>query len=203
MKKNIPMRIAYYLLIAVILSTYALTSTFAKYATTLTSNTSSTTVAEWSFNVEDVDITTNTVSINLFDTVTNVDGTAEKNVRLTDGKMIAPGTKGSFSIKLRNTSEVTAMYGIEFTMTKTEAAENLPILFSRDGKTWSSDLPNVAADSKTYLAMGSGTYTENFYWKWDYTGANDTVDTALGRAVVKGKDVSVILTATVTAYQVD
>ena len=197
------MRIACYLLIAVILSTCALSGTFAKYSTTLTSNTSTTTVASWSFNVNDVDVTKETVTFELFNTVTNIDGSAETNLRLTDGKMIAPGTTGSFSIKLQNKSEVTAMYDIEFNTIKTAASENLPIVFSRDGQNWSSDLPNVNAGINTILYMGSDYVEEKFYWKWDYTGENDSVDTALGKAVVNGEDVSVILTATVTASQVD
>lgn len=117
MKKNIMMRLASILLIAVLMSTCAISGTFAKYATE-TKGTASARVAIWSFDVGETDITTQNANFtfDLGKTITETDGSAESDVETDDGGelLLAPGTKGSFDIVLENTSEVTAQYKVVF-----------------------------------------------------------------------------------------
>ena len=64
MKKNKMMRIASVLLVAVLLSTCAISSTFAKYTTEFT-GTSTAKVATWSVNVADADVNNKTFNFNI------------------------------------------------------------------------------------------------------------------------------------------
>ncbi len=66
MKKNTMMRIASVLLVAVVLTTCAISGTFAKY-TSEKEVSDSATVAKWSFEVNDADIASNAFTFNLFD----------------------------------------------------------------------------------------------------------------------------------------
>ena len=121
MKKNIMMRLASVLLIAVLMSTCAISGTFAKYATE-TGGRASARVATWSFKVGDTaDITTQDAefTFDLGQTITEIGGIdPDSDVAAPDGDLLlAPGTKGSFDIVLQNTSEVTAKYKVEFVKT--------------------------------------------------------------------------------------
>lgn len=149
--------------------------TFAKY-TSSASGSDSARVAKWSFEVNDTEIaTTQTFTFNLFDTIKDSNGTdGETDMSPVDGSIIAPGTQGSFQIKLVNLSEVNATYAIDYTVTNTNS---IPVKFSVDGGTnWTEDLADVTA---TNIAHTNGTATITVQWKWDFEG-NNVRDTALG-----------------------
>ena len=195
MKKNKMMRIASVLLVAVLLSTCAISGTFAKY-TSVATGTDSARVAKWAFEINDTALT-DTFTFDLFKTIQDTDGSAETDMSPVDGTIIAPGTKGSFAIKLENTSEVTAQYAVAFTATN---ANNIPVQFSLDGSTWKtaiSDLDIAAAES-TQLAAGTGSATITVYWQWAFNGS-DATDTALGTTGTATIEVA----AAVTLNQVD
>jgi len=200
MKKNTMMRVASALLVAVLLTTCAISGTFAKYVSTATAEDSAR-VAKWSFEVgAGNDIATATsFTFDLFKTIKDTDGTAEDDISPADGTIIAPGTQGSFDIVLNNKSEVTANYAIDYTV---ENTSNIPVQFSVDnGATWSNTLADVVASTDTELAATNGTKTVTVQWKWTYSvdEAGDTADTTLGiggTAVLK-------VTAAITATQVD
>ena len=132
---------------------------FAKY-TSSASNSDNATVAKWSFKVGEVDIatTSETFIFNLFDTINDTkDHNDEDDV--VDTK-IAPGTEGFINLVLKNESEVTAQYTIDYTVTK----NGIPVEFSvDDGETWTNDLDDVAA---TTLASGATAPTITIQWRW-------------------------------------
>lgn len=192
------------ILLVVVATTILLGRTFAKYTSSST-GTDTATVATWSFEVNDEQIATSsakTLNINIFDTIKDSDRTsAESDV--TSNK-IAPGTSGSFDIKVDNTSDVTAKCTIAFSATN---ASNIPLEYqvvtkggAPDEGSWTKNITeeNVTIDS---LAKTTGTDTRTVYWRWAFDG-NDTSDTNLGIAA-QSTAPTAELTVTVTATQVD
>lgn len=173
--------------------------TFAKYTSSAT-GTDRAKVAKWSFEVNDTEIaTTQTFTFNLFDTIKDSNGTDnEADMSFVDGSIIAPGTQGSFQIKLENLSEVNATYAIDYTVTNTS---NIPVQFSVDnGAHWTDGLVDVPA---TNIAHTDGTATITVQWRWRFEADNvtegDNADTNLGKDGTATLEVS----AKVTATQVD
>jgi hypothetical protein len=188
MKKNKMMRIASVLLVAVLLSTCAISGTFAKYVTTETGSAIAQ-VAKW--NVEIVETGESSFAFDLFETILDSDGINGETDVVT-GK-IAPGTSGKFSISLYAKSEVTTDYIIDYTVTKTNAS--LPIKFSvNGGTTWTDDLADVAGQ----LAVNAE-YDEDItvQWKWDI-GDNSGSDNVYGDGAT-----SVTVAVSITFEQVD
>lgn len=203
------------LLMAVVMTAYSVSGTYAKYTSTFTGSDSAR-VAKWAFSINDTAATTNQMSFDLFKTINDtLDGNSETDVakkgetingtEITDN-LIAPGTKGSFAIKLQNNSEVNAKYSIALAIAKTD--ENIPLEFcttacdSEDN--WESDITKL---NITDVAMNMGAdATTTIQWRWvfergtgDEIATNDVSDTTLG---AKGTD-TITVTATVTATQVD
>lgn len=191
-KKNYTMRIAAGVMTAALLSTCAISSTFAKYTTAQT-GTDSARVAKWDIQINSTSMktATTTFDFDLFDTTYDSDSSDTVKSSGTDN-VIAPGTTGSFALVIENSSEVTATYAIDYTVTK---SASIPVKFSVDnGTTWTDNLANVTA---TALAMGSSK-TITIQWKWEFSG-DDSTDTGLGE---KGTD-TLTVSAKVTATQVD
>ena len=194
MKKNTVMRIASFLLVAVLLSTCAISGTYAKYTSQITTSDSAR-VAKWDFKVNGVTANSNTFEFDLFKTILDTkDGAAEGDIAPNDGTIIAPGTKGDFSIKLKNDSEVTAEYKIDYTVTN---SNNVPIVFSLDGTTWKKSINSLDVSTAVRMDIGAE-QTITVYWMWDFEG-NDTVDTNLGLAGTA----EIIVQAVVTVDQVN
>lgn len=201
------------LLLAVAISAYSVGGTYAKYTSSISGSTSTARVAKWAFEFKQGDeaATTNTFTFNLFDTVKEADtSSTEEHVHPsnTADKVIAPGTGGSFSIKLTNKSEVDATYAVNYTVTNTG---NIPVEFSLDGSTWVAwnALSNV---SDTAIAP-NGEADIKIYWRWAFTVADDgTTDTVDEAAVRNASDTdlgtatdlaSIVVGATVVVNQVD
>ena len=195
--------VAFLLLLAV--GVYFVTGTYAKYTSSATA-TATARVAKWSFKLGGTDIaTTETFTFNLFNTVNETDTTTAEShvVSSNEDKVIAPGTGGSFDIVLLNSSEVTAKYGIDYTVTNTA---NIPVEFCVDGSTWTTSLTDVVAnDSTTALAPNGGTTTITVKWRWAFEGSGSTnftstqtdiTDTTLGTAGTATLTVSAAITAT-------
>ena len=197
MRKNRMMRLASVLLILTLLTTSVISGTFAKYTSTA-SGSDTARVAKWSFKVGGTDIaTTNTITFNLFSTINEEDTTTDET-DVKDGKIIAPGTGGSFGVVLTNASEVNATYAVACTADE----KTVPLQWSVDGVNWVNDI--AALDiSATAINMGA-TANVSLYWKWAFndetvTGKNDTIDTELGKVGTAEPTV----TLTITATQVD
>lgn len=188
------MRIAAGVMTAALLSTCAISSTFAKY-TSESTGTDSARVAKWDILFGGETTMNERFEFDLFDT-TYGHATSPSVKSSKDDKVIAPGTQGSFALVIKNGSEVTATYAIDYTVTN---SASIPVKFSVDGTTWTDNLANVTA---TALAMGSSK-TITIQWKWDYEdtadSSRDENDTNLGTA---GTD-TLTVSAKVTATQVN
>ena len=199
MKENKTTRLLTIALIIALIALILVASSYAKYLSSGTGSDSAR-VAKWSFKVGENDIVaTDTFKFDLFKTITETDGRTEEAdvVSANSDRVIAPGTSGSFELVLENKSEVSAKYGIEYTVANTAS---IPVQFSVDGgKTWTESLTDVVADdTNTKLAANSGSKTITVQWKWAYEG-NDTTDVTLG----KDGTAKLKVIAKVTATQID
>lgn len=181
MKKNKMMRFASVLLVAVLLSTCAISGTFAKYTSTA-SGTATAKVAKWDVKVggASLDATTKDFTFNLFDTIvdtynagTEEHGDGDKTV---DAGHIAPGTKGTYTITLTNASEV----DVEYIATITPPAEFEDVITF-----------NISP------ANGSLASTQDIVvtWEWPYDG-DDSKDLALGVSGLENYEITVSITVT-------
>ena len=177
MKKNNMMRIASVLLVAVLLSTCVISGTFAKYTSSATGEDTAR-VAKWDFKINGATAnSSNTFEFDLFKTINDTkDGATEADINPADGTIIAPGTKGSFDIVLKNDSEVTAEYTIDYTVTNTA---NIPVKFSLNGTDWKDSIDDLDVKTAKTVAIGATEETITVYWQWAFNG-DDAKDTALG-----------------------
>lgn len=214
-KKNHTMRIAAGVMTAALLSTCAISSTFAKY-TSESTGTATARVAKWDILFGEGETTMNkTFTFDLYSTLYDTTANnAETDVKTGDDvTRIAPGTQGSFAVKITNNSEVTAKYTVSFTIGYTDNTANtevksvtIPLRFSTDGSDWKTSIEDLNIDDTAAVALGMtdrdklATYT--VFWKWDYEDTTDNNrdknDTILGTA---GAEIQI--TATVTATQVN
>ena len=183
MKKNKMMRIASVLLVAVLLSTCAISGTFAKYTSTFEGTSTAAKVATWNVTVNGAAETAD-FEFDILETVLDTKtGAEDADV---NGKLLAPGTKGSFKIVINNQSDVTATYTVG-NLTPNTA---LPFEFVVDTAT------------ATIAAGASATVTVDWVWPFEVDGdaaaiaAADAIDKAL-----QGQTITV--TTTVTVEQVD
>ena len=203
MEKNKTMKMISITLLIVMIALILVSGTYAKYTSSATGSDSAR-VAKWAFNVGGTDIASNTFKFDLFKTIKDSDGNEENDVVSANGdKVIAPGTSGSFDISLENKSEVSAKYGVKFTVSN---EKNIPIQFSTDGNTWTDSLTNIAADdTKTKLAP-NGRKTITVQWKWAYEDTNeDTKEATDAKDLALGTDgtATITVSAEVTATQAD
>ena len=191
MKKNKMMRIASVLLVAVLLSTCAISGTFAKYTSTAQGK-STVAIAKWNVTVSDIKLDTTAqkeFKFNLFDTIVDTkDGTPSAEGNSVATNFIAPGTKGEFSFEITNNSEVDAQFSLSFTKTGPE----VPFTFSVSctGETANNTL---AGFNDVALDMGE-TVTIKVTWEWPFDGDHTSIGLTGG---------DVVVTANVTVEQVD
>lgn len=181
MKRNKLAKLMAFVLLVTVLAIILVSGTYAKYTTSAT-GTDTAKVALWSIKINDEDIAkagTKKLTVDLFSTITNTDGTDEKNVSKTDGSLIAPGTMGSFNlVSIENASEVNATYSVTYTLT---GAEGIPLQFTttKDNEgSWSNSLPSVNVTNAD-LKAGAKADGTMVYWRWAFDG-NDETDTNLG-----------------------
>ncbi len=194
------MKIAVALLALVLVTSCIVGSTFAKYTSSANMSGDTATVAKWAFELNDKSITASeTFSFDLFAALKEADGTtAETNVSATDGSLIAPGTGGSFEIKLENLSQVDATYEIAYTVTNTST---IPVKFSVDnGVTWKDTLDNVGA---TDISHTNGTAEIIVQWKWAFDGDDTALGVAAANATEQTPAPTITVSAVVTATQKD
>ncbi len=187
MKKNKMMRIASVLLVAVLLSTCAISGTFAKYVSE-GSVTTTATIAKWNIELQG-DPITNDVAFSLVDTTwANDNATVPNSVA---DKKIAPGTSGSGEIVLKNDSDVAARISANFTATGTPTGMTITYTYANSN---GSDRGTVG---NTPIAIGIGeTVTITVAWVWAFDDANANNDTNFA-----GEEITV--SASFTVEQVD
>lgn len=202
MKNNRIVKFMVLVLFVTILAIILVSGTYAKYTTSATGSDTAT-VAKWSIKLGDEDIaksTEKTFAIDLFSTITNTDGSEEKNVKKTDGSLIAPGTMGSFTLlSLKNESEVNAKYSVTYTLSN-ESGVPLEFTTNKDDEdSWKSDFTAINVSNEA-LAMDATATTATVYWRWAFTKdtARDTSDTTLGTTTP-----TVTLTAKIDVEQAD
>lgn len=200
--KNIKMFAIAALLVAVAVTSYSVSGTYAKYTTTLAEQTDSARVAKWEFNqTENID--------NLFKASYDSDVNAQVDV-------VAPGTSGQYSFNLSGVTETN--YTLVANVVATDSintAEYAPIVYTLDNETITDldangtinalDLAKAITDlydpAKVYAA---GTVSESVHtieWSWAIDG-NDAKDTTLGNEIVADADShKVSLAVTITATQ--
>ena len=208
MKKNIMMRVASALLIAVLLTTCAISGTFAKYVTT-TGSSDNARVAKWGFEPASMDIT------GLFANVYN--STVGSSV-----DVIAPGTEGSAQFAFAydeangiNAPEVAYTFKVDTTGSTIadDIKNNTNIQWKLDSGeygTWDQLITAIEAldGDESYdagelpTAFSTADNTHTIYWRWVFTtgNASDVTDTTMGNADALAE---VKLVINITATQVD
>ncbi len=231
MKKNTMMRLASGLLVAVLLTTCAISGTFAKY-TTGADAADTARVAKWGV--------TATVTGGAFaktydadDQDTELDVTVSSS---TEDKLVAPGTEGTFTgVALTGTPEVAVEIQKTATITvngwmidddknaQTAEVFYCPLVFVINGNTINGATYN-SADAlqtalKTAIEAANGEYAPNtnlanipgmngnYTWSWDFdnngAGTNDAKDTILGDMVADGGTATITIDVEVEVTQID
>lgn len=189
-------------LILVVMGTYLVAGTYAKYTSEIEGS-SETSIAAWAWEINDLTLTktTNTYELNLFETISDSDATLDET-DVTDG-LIAPGTSGKFDITIKNNSEVNATYAYAFTI---ENPLNAKIQWSLDNQTWTKNIADLDVTA-TNLAIGSEAVKKTIYWKWEFeeNDEQNNSDTAVGFDAANSaeEDRKVVVNATLTLNQVD
>ncbi len=199
MKKSKFLRLASALLVIALLTTCAISGTFAKYTSSASGNDFAT-VAWWSFEVGGNNIASKesqTVTLNLFETRYDDDAVSEEKNVLAD--YIAPGTSGKFTLTVKNTSAVTAIYKID--LEEKASFEENPLMYSTDGKNWVASIADLSIID-AQLDFGGTEAAHTIYWRWPYDADQDSGDTAIG-IEANMTETYVTVTATVTAWQMD
>ncbi len=190
-----------------VVSLMLVSGTYAKYTTSATGSDTAT-VAKWSIILgTDTEIAvtpSNNLAFNLFDTILDT-ATDAAETDVASGKIIAPGTYGKFNLDIKNASEVNAKYSVTLALTN---ASSIPIEFSTDKSTWTSDLTSFNQAEKN-IAMGVKDTIE-VYWRWAYERGgdaatittNDATDTGFG-ITARTSAPTVKVQATINVTQVD
>jgi hypothetical protein len=223
MKKNNMMRIASVLLVAVLMSTCAISGTFAKYVTSANSSDSAR-VAKFGVVI--------TANGNIFAADYNGKVTAEGGTP----DVVAPGTSGklasmTLSGKPEVSVEVTYTGTVQLTgWTNSNGKFYCPVKVNVAGTNLcgldyatSADFitaiqDNIASYSKTYApntdlsTVGIGAESLKISWEWAYEDAttylngaqqNDTDDTFLGDQAAAGNASTILISLVTTVTQVD
>ena len=191
-------RIIAFLLTMCMATACFLSGTVAKYESSA-DGTGKGDIAKWAFEVNDASITGNSATFDfvLSNTIKEADGVANET---DSSNKIAPGTSGTFTIKLKNTSEVSARYTISFADVVTGGAE-IPLTYTvNDGTNNLAESTGVFASATNLAAGDSVTLTVTWVWAYETVGG-DEVDTEIGIAATGTEDLTI--TATVTATQED
>lgn len=117
MKKNVMMRLASFLLVAVLISTSAISGTYAKYVTSDTGSDKAR-VAKWGVTVEIEDTSNFSKEYQTHDSDAKADGVAVSVLTTGAMNIVAPGTSsedvdGDFTFKIAGTPEVATKVDIE------------------------------------------------------------------------------------------
>ena len=227
MKKNKMMRIASVLLVAVLLTTCAISGTFAKY---ITEKESTDTARVAKFGV-DLAVTVD----GAFATEYDADTTATDKLGVAIAKtvvasstdsdnLVAPGTNGDLmaSATIEGTPEVAVNVKQEATLVLTnwavEGTYYCPLVITVDGaKFYGMDYTSAAEfiaaveaalDSDVnYEPNTDLTESHSVTWEWAFEGTDgkqtDVKDTALGDYAAKTGDIEISFTYKVTVTQID
>ena len=218
MKKNKMLFLGLITVFVAVLSLSLVSGTYAKYTSTV-EGTDQATVAKWAWEVKDANnLSASTFEFNLFNTIKDTDpenASAETDVK--EG-LIAPGTKGSFDLKITNNSEVSGEVTIAIEISHNGVTQYMPLTLTVTG-TDPDETVNYTVDDTNKKATAEGkvtftlspsslnpssvTKTVTVNWEWPFSSVgnvDDANDTALAT-----EDTLPIFTAKVklTFVQVD
>lgn len=143
--------------------------TYAKYTSKISKN-SMVAIAKWNFKSDN----NQTININLKDNYDESTLVSTRNSSGMEYKVIAPGTEGSFDIKLVNTSEVGANFYVSI-----DEITNLPanIKFYKDENYQTELIPGISKITGSLKANDNKGLDIKIYWEWPYeTGTNNNGD---------------------------
>lgn len=191
MRKNKLMSLA--LILVAIVACCFIGGTYAKYSSSV-SKSSNISVAKWNFYKDN---STQKININLKENYDESTLLSTRNINGYEYKLIAPGTEGSFDIKLINTSEV----GADFTLSIGEIT-NLPsnIKFYKDANYQNELIPGTSSITGSLKAGDSTGLDVKIYWKWPYETGTNNNGTYSGDELDNGinSDTNTILTVPIT-----
>ena len=227
MKKNRMMRVASALLVAVLLTTCAISGTFAKY---ITEKESTDTARVAKFGV-DLAVTVDGAFATEYDADTTANDEHGVAIAKTvvasstdQDNLVAPGTKGDLmaSATIAGTPEVAVNVKQEATLVLTGWEVNgtyyCPLVITVDGaKFYGMDYTSAAEfiaaveaalDSDVNYEPNTGlTESHSVTWEWAFEGTDgkqtDVKDTALGDYAAKTDDIEISFTYKVTVTQID
>lgn len=205
-----------------LVSSYLISSTYAKYTEEFAAVTSTATIAKWEFDVENnVDLFSESSIMSYDPAVSNmykcvVDGTDpsdciyvsdKKNMAVSDG-YVAPGTSGEYKFKIKNLSDV------KFRISNVKATgvdgTNGQIKFCLDGVGCASGIDGLNTVLSSYFNENSmvhgatnkdydAVHTIWWYWEFETNDANNQVDTAIGKnATEKATTDPVVVSLSIT-----
>lgn len=203
------------LLMAVAVTGYSVSGTYAKYTEDFNAS-SSADIAIWDIQFLGKDGYSEEFAFDLFETVTDDANTlinTEHTSSTTEGegddavttttstKVIAPGTSGSFTIKIKNNSDVKAKVK-SITLTD-DSGTGVNIQYSLDGTTWSSNLADLDMDSYLQVMNTQGAeVTIPVQWRWAYeTGSDDATIKSNDDLDTKAAGGKITATASITVIQ--
>lgn len=203
MKKNLVFKLGLFCAALVLVATCFVTNAWAKYTKSVTA-TDTARVAKFAFTVNEAGAGgwASDTNITVFDTtMVNILGDADDD-KVGTVKLIAPGSKGSFTIEMSNQSEVTLQF--ELTATDTKTAD-IPVKWKFDtyATKYDSLQECLAAATTEYskwvIKHGEAAKSVTIHWEWAYEGVDDDADTTLGQAGTDTYTVKVQCTATQVA----
>ena len=227
MKKNIMMRLASFLLVAVLISTSAISGTYAKYVTADTA-TDVARVAKWGVEV----IATDTAFGHFYygeaggyGIHTTYEASTDSVASGNGEKVIAPGTNGNMTnIALSGTPEVDVKvtYTANVTLAGWEVVgvnKYCPLKITVNGVVYQIALGTDAAKLEADVEAAIASYTKEYEagtdlstvgadalavsWEWPYESGHDDADTALGNQAADGSAATITLEVTCTVTQID
>ena len=191
MKKNVMLKIAAVVMVAVLLSTCAISTTFAKYTSTGTKQVGAAHVAAWGIEID-------SAAANMF---AKEYGTADTAKVLSATEVIAPGTNGSYAITnvVSGTPEVSGEIKytlvVKYNNMPTDATE--PLTFKAGDSTLTFDENGKAVLGTTQFKANEAVNSANAFtinWEWGFD--NDVNDMKLA-----DEDVTVEVSLIVDVYQ--
>ena len=131
------------MIMLIVVGSYFVAGTYAKYTSNV-SGESTASIAGWKWTINDKDLKKDIIDANetkyvldLFTTVKDSDGNNEDDVAPNN---IAPGTKGSFDIKIKNESQVNAVYSYKLSVDNNLGAN---LVWSTDGQNYVNDISQL------------------------------------------------------------
>ena len=155
------------IIVLIIVMTFFIRITYARYSSN-SQAVSTITVAKWAFETDNAISTVNVSLSDTYDPTTLVNG------------RIAPGTKGSFAVVLKNPTSETS---VDFTISLGSIA-NIPsnLKFYKDSACTNEIAVGTGSITGQLAKQDSTELPVTIYWKWNYytSSAGDTLDTSDG-----------------------